>query len=84
MSNRSCEDCKWDRLNLQEERMIQCGQGHVRTFKKVVEDCHAWEKKEKCWCVEVKNRMVFKGIGGGGFEINPSKANYCPVCGKHL
>ena len=35
-----------------------------------------------CWCEKVKNRMIFKGLDGGGFEINPSKAIYCPICGR--
>jgi len=84
MSNRSCEDCKWDTHNSKRERMIQCGQGHARTFQKTIEECHAWKEREECWCIKVKNKMVFKGIEGGGFEINPSKAVYCPICGKHL
>ena len=84
MSQRSCKDCKWDRLNPEGKRMIQCGQGHARTFEKVIENCHAWEEKSNCWCIKVKNKMIFKGLGGGRFEINPSKAIYCPICGKKL
>jgi len=74
MSNRSCEDCKWDKLNPQGLRLIQCGQGHARTRQEIIEDCHAWEgNKEKCWC-EIDNMDVWKY----------RKWNYCPKCGKKL
>jgi hypothetical protein len=55
MSNRSCEDCKWDKKG-----MI-CLQGHVRGIKCKIadgyvplEDCHAWEEKVKCWCEKIR------------------------------
>ncbi len=82
---KDCESCKWDvKSESQNLRMIQCGQGHARTFQKTIEECHAWKEKEKCWCEKVKNRMVFKGLDGGGFEINPSKVAFCPWCSRKL
>jgi len=88
MSKRSCEDCKWDRLNQEGKRMIQCGQGHARTFEKVIENCHAWEKKEKCWC-ELKNPQspLWKYLPGYPDKKNtalPMEINFCPECGKRL
>ena len=84
---RNCINCKFDRLNSEKERMIQCFQGHVRIFKKVVENCHAWEEKKKCWCgysnrernnwnVSVKDR---EGLPNFVWNIA-----YCPVCGKPM
>ena len=70
---KGCETCKFDRLNPQGQRMIQCDQGHARTFQKIINNCHAWEKKEKCWC-EIDNMDVWRY----------RKWNYCPKCGRKI
>jgi len=41
-------------------------------------------EQRKCWCETVKKPMIFKGLEGGGFEINPSRAVFCPICGRKL
>lgn len=71
--NMICENCKWNKLNPQGQRMIQCSQGHVRTFLKTIENCHAWKEKEICWC----NRLAF--VSG-----MPAYWKYCPYCGRKL
>ena len=44
-------------------------------------ECH----HEPCWCEIIpERRMIFKSDGMGGFEINPSKAAFCPDCGRKL
>ena len=91
MSNRSCEDCKWNRLNPQGQKMIQCGQGHARTFQTTIEDCHAWKEKEKCWCeADGQKRLqlhdyVRNQYGDGNYQMrSTTTAKYCPICGKKL
>ena len=77
MSQRSCEDCRWDvKSESHGLRMIQCGQGHARTFQKIITDCHAWEGGPKCWC-EIPDHV--RNNAHDGYFIK-----YCPECGKKL
>lgn len=84
--NMVCGNCKWDKLNSQGQRMIQCGQGHARTFQKTIENCHAWKEKpkEKCWCEfdpDVRHGRLWIGI-----DINYTFPSwkFCPICGRKL
>lgn len=83
---RNCMNCKFDRFNL-EGRMIQCFQGHVRIFKTVVENCHAWGEKPEppCWCSypqEVRNNWNVSVRDKEGVPNLVWKIVCCPVCGK--
>ena len=88
---KDCESCKWDvKSESQNLRMIQCGQGHARTFQKIIKDCHAWgEKKEECrWCDEWRKLNItwhgtpfWKTLN---YLINASDTpiGECPCCSK--
>jgi len=90
MSNRSCEDCKFEK-----DGMI-CLQGHVRKTKYEnlnavghidLEDCHAWGEKLKCWCEyskERRNNWNVSIIGKDGLPTPVWDIIYCPVCGGKL
>ena len=87
-----CIMCKWDKFNSQGQRMIQCGQGHARTFQKIIEDCHAWEEKEKCWCesplgykrLQLHDYIVDQD-GLGHYQMrSPENAEFCPRCSRFL
>jgi len=82
---RDCLSCKWDALNqhLQGQRMIQCKQGHIRTFQKIIEDCHAWEVKKTCWCELSNHSASVQGYNGDG-PLKYFKPIFCPQCGKKL
>ncbi len=86
---KDCTNCKWDRLN-SEGRMIQCFQGHVRIFKKMVENCHAWEERPKeiycnlkdpeIECFEFKRKMDHgwcKDCVHRGLEERPNPPCWC-------
>ena len=85
---KNCQNCQWDKLNPQGQKMIQCGQGHIRTFQKIIENCHAWEEKKKCWCEypqERRNNMIVSVrdmIGVGPYPF--WDIIYCPACGKEI
>jgi hypothetical protein len=86
MSNRSCEDCRWNRLNPQGQRMIQCGQGHVRTFPTTIEDCHAWEREKLCWCqMAGERRLQLHDFDFGVYSMrSPEIPKFCPTCGQKI
>ena len=64
-----CKKCKADALI------------HVARYGNMPKiECH----HEPCWCERVKNRWIIKGDEWEGFEINPSKAAFCPDCGRKL
>ncbi len=89
MSNRSCEDCKFEK-----DGMI-CKQGHVRRIKyenlNVVghiplEDCHAWGEKSKCWCSWCSQTFpsTFCSWADEMYFKYAFKVQFCPVCGRLL
>ena len=86
-----CLDCKYDILDVEGQRMEQCRQGHSRTFKRMIENCHAWEEKPKCWCeLEGEKRMQVQDYWVDQWKLGHYQmrgveiAQYCPYCGKRL
>ena len=87
MNKKDCLNCKWDKLNPQGQRMIQCDQGHVRPFQKIIDNCHAWEEKERCWCdypVAERNNWNVSIRGPDGLPNPVWSFTFCPVCGRSL
>jgi len=89
MSQRSCEDCRWDvKSESHGLRMIQCGQGHARTFQKIITDCHAWEEKPKCWWCDDWLAFTKESKGFPIYEVMKkliglnAEAPECPICGR--
>jgi len=82
MSEENCLSCEWDKLNPQGQRMIQCEQGHARTFQKIIENCHAWKEKGVCWCMGNKKELFI--IPYSLESLTKIETNFCPVCGRRL
>jgi len=75
---KSCQNCRWDRLNSQNQKMISCEQGHIRTFQGIIKDCHAWGEKKILACKLINPQGQCQD-----WELKIQK-NWCKECINHI
>ena len=89
---RDCTTCKFDTVEL------VCKQGHFRggtenrdtlQIIRVIQNCHAWEERSKCWCERDRVCVILSGnplyvtLDGCHYQ-EKVKFFFCPECGRKL
>ena len=66
----NCTTCKWDIF-----KCIHCKQGLFRLHE-IIENCHAWQEKERCECLKFIETNFISG------DLNLIFKLVCRKCGR--